>query len=63
MPPPGQEAVIRELATLGVLTLVEPLDALARLFVTSALGVILVELAVGLGSVLGIGGSDRAGSD
>lgn len=52
-----------ELATLGVLTFIEPLDALAHLVLTGALGIVVAELAVGLGSILGIGDSDTGGSE
>ena len=53
---------MNELVTLGVLTVAEPLDALAHLVATGALALILVELAVLLGSVLGIGGSESGDS-
>ena len=56
--PPGveQEAAMSELATLGAF--IEPLDALAHLLATGALAIILVELAVLLGYLLGIGQSE-----
>jgi hypothetical protein len=47
-----------ELATLGALTVLEPLDALAHLLATGALALILLELAVLLGYLLGIGQSE-----
>lgn len=51
-----------ELITLGVLTVIGPLETLAHVVAIGGMGFILLELALLMGSALGIGGSETGGS-